>query len=156
MASTRHWLTPATHDRLRRELDYLSGPAGDPAGAAEFGSYPDETARKARVARIQELLKDAVVGEAPPDDGVAEPGMVLTVDYGDGGEPETFLLGVRDRAAEEDITVYSPESPLGAALLGARQGERRSYRAPNGRTVTVTLLRATPYRADGAAEAARG
>ena len=53
------------------------------------------SARQARIRQIQDLLTNAVVGEDPPDDGIAEPGMVLTVRYDDTGEIETFLLGVR-------------------------------------------------------------
>jgi hypothetical protein len=42
------------------------------------------------------------------------------------------------------MTVYSIESPLGAAIAGARPGERRTYRLPNG-ALAVTLLKAVPY-----------
>ncbi|MFW5415312.1 GreA/GreB family elongation factor [Nocardiopsis sp. CNT-189] len=144
--SGRTWLTPSAHDRLTRELALLSGGAPEEgAGPGEFDYIPDKDARDARITRIEEILKNAVVGEAPPDDGIAEPGMVLTVRYEGGEEPETFLLGVRDRADTEGITVYSPESPLGTALVGARQGETRSYLAPNGRTFRVTLVKAVPY-----------
>ncbi|GAA1098700.1 GreA/GreB family elongation factor [Nocardiopsis composta] len=144
--SGRTWLTPSTHDRLTRELNLLSGsPPEEGADTGEFDYIQDKDARDARIARIQEILKNAVVGEAPPNDGVAEPGMVLTVRYEGDDEPETFLLGVRDRADSEGLTVYSPESPLGTALVGARQGETRSYQAPNGRTFQVTLVKAVPY-----------
>ncbi|WP_009949925.1 GreA/GreB family elongation factor [Saccharopolyspora erythraea] len=89
----------------------------------------DDGHRRARIREIQELLHDAVVGEAPPDDGVAEPGMVLTVRFDD-GETETFLLGARVGADLNGLAVYSPESPLGAAQPGARQGEQRAYSLP--------------------------
>lgn len=146
MPANRTWLTPGTHERLTAELAVLIGMA-DPAKAEEYG-FPiseDKDAREARVTRIQEILRDAVIGEAPRDDGVAEPGMVLTVRYGDDPEPETFLLGVRDRADSDGVSVYSPESPLGSALLGARPGEERSYTVPSGRAVRVTLVGAVPY-----------
>ncbi len=76
-------------------------------------------ARQARIRQIQDLLTNAVVGEDPPDDGIAEPGMVLTVRYDDTGEIETFLLGVRG-VEDADIDVYSMQSPLGSAIAGAR------------------------------------
>ncbi len=44
-----------------------------------------------------------------------------------------------------DMEVYSDQSPLGAAIAGARPGERRTYTLPNGATLTVTLLEAVPY-----------
>ena len=137
------WLTPEAHDRLRAELAVLLAPAAPP---------PDDTGaetvhrRAARVRELRELLANAVVGEDPPDDGVAEPGMVLTVRYDDTGEEETFLLGLRDaEQTGDDVEVYSPGSPLGMAVTGARRGERRSYRVPNGATVRVTLVDAVPY-----------
>jgi transcription elongation GreA/GreB family factor len=139
----RVWLTPQAHHRLRNELTTLLAPprGGDVTGDSDFASQRD---REARIRKINDLLTNAVVGEDPPDDGVAEPGMVLTVRFDDTGEIETFLLGVR--AAEHGtIEVYSLESPLGAAVNGARQGEQRTYRTPSGATVLVTLLSAVPY-----------
>ena len=102
------------------------------------------TARQARIRQIQDLLTNAVVGEDPPDDGVAEPGMVLTVRYDDTGEIETFLLGVRG-VEDADIDVYSMQSPLGSAIVGARPGEQRTYSIPSGANLPVTLLKAVPY-----------
>jgi hypothetical protein len=54
-----------------------------------------------------ERLKDELL--EPPDDGIAEPGMVLTVSYADGDE-ETFLLAEREQDAYPDVEVCSPES----------------------------------------------
>jgi transcription elongation factor GreA len=147
---TEHvWLTPQAHRRLHAELAALLTP-GHRAG--EPGDEDDQTTtlrhtRKARIRQIQDLLSNAVVGQDPPDDGIAEPGMVLTVRYDDTGETETFLLGVRgaEHGDHHGVEVYSPQSPLGAALTGARRGERRTYRVPTGATVRVTLLEAVPY-----------
>jgi transcription elongation factor GreA len=44
-----------------------------------------------------------------------------------------------------DLTVYSPQSPLGKALDGAKPGETRSYSAPNGRDIAVELLEVKPH-----------
>lgn len=90
------------------------------------------------------MLLNAVVGEDPPDDGIAEPGMVLTVRYDDTGDIETFLLGARG-AEYGDVEVYSTNSPLGSAIAGARPGERRTYVLPSGVGRSVTLLDAVPY-----------
>ncbi len=86
---------------------------------------------------------NAVIGEDPPNDGVAEPGMVLTVRF-DGGDTETFLLGVRG-AEHADMDVYSVQSPHGAAIVGARPGAQRSYQVPSGQSVPVTLVSAVPF-----------
>lgn len=152
------WLTQEAHDRLKKELDALV--ANRPVIAAEINSRREEgdlrengayhAAREeqgqqeARIRQLQELLRIAKVGEPPTTAGVAEPGMVLTVRYDDGDE-ETFLLGSREEGAHGDLEVYSPNSPLGKALLGASEGESRQYELPNGGAMTVTLVKAEPF-----------
>ena len=76
--------------------------------------------------------------------GIAEPGMVVTIRRDATGDTETFLLGVHG-AEYADMPVYSIESPLGAAIAGARPGQRRTYRLPNGIPLAITLLTAVPY-----------
>ncbi|WP_459546771.1 GreA/GreB family elongation factor [Nocardia sp. X0981] len=136
------WLTPQAHEQLRAELAELT--ASDTYGEVSDEELAVRYQRRARIRQIQELLAEAVIGQDPPDDGIAEPGMVLTVRYDETDDIETFLLGVRD-LEHGDLEVYSPESPLGAALTGASRGEQRTYRVPNGATVRVTLLDAVPY-----------
>lgn len=78
---------------------------------------------------------------------MALPGSVVTVYYdGDKSDTETFLIATRQEGVGDDkLEVYSPNSPLGHALLGAKEGEERSYKVPSGKTVTVTLVSAEPY-----------
>lgn len=143
----RTWISPQAYVRLQRELATLRDERDARARGTDDGNAAVARAWQTRMRRIHELLVDADVGVDPPDDGIAEPGMVLTVRYedaGDTGDEETFLLGVRD-AEHGDLEVYSIQSPLGAAIAGARPGERRTYALPSGATLTVTLLRAVPY-----------
>ena len=56
------------------------------------------------------------------------------------------MLGSRDIAVATDYDVISPESPIGAAILGAKEGDTVSYKAPNGREISVTITRATPLQ----------
>jgi transcription elongation factor GreA len=70
---------------------------------------------------------------------------VLTIRYDGDDDTEKFLLATREEGAEGELEVYSPESPLGRALLGAKEGETRSYELPNGSTQKVTLVKAVPY-----------
>lgn len=154
------WLTQEAHDRLKHELDELV--AHRPVLAAEInerreegdlkenGGYHaarDEQAKQeARIRHLQELLRDAEVGVAPADDGVVEPGMVVTIAYdGDDDDLETFLLGSREEGVHGSLPVYSPQSPLGQAILGASRGESREYILPNGRTQKVSVVEATPF-----------
>ncbi|UQS23958.1 GreA/GreB family elongation factor [Amycolatopsis thermalba] len=134
------WLTEEAYARLRAELTALRAAHDHDPEDRETGLRR----RKARTRELEDLLRRAVVGQAPPDDGIAGPGMVLTVRFDDDPETETFLLGVREGAGD-DLEVYSPDSPLGRALTGARQGESRTYPVPSGATVRVTLVSAVPY-----------
>lgn len=140
------WLTPQAREQLQAELAELL--ACDTADSDETTDREYAVAarhqRRARIRQIRDLLSNAVFGQDPPDDGIAEPGMVLTVRYDGTDDIETFLLGARD-VEYGSLEVYSPDSPLGAALTGARRGEQRSYQVPNGATIQVTLLEAVPY-----------
>jgi transcription elongation factor GreA len=154
------WLTQEAHDRLQHELDSLV--AQRPVIAAEIndrreegdlkenGGYHaarDEQAKQeTRIRHLQELLRNAQVGVSPADDGVVEQGMVVTVAYdGDDDDQETFLLGSREEGVHGSLQVYSPQSPLGQAILGATKGESREYVLPNGRSQKVSVLDAKPF-----------
>ena len=141
----RIWLTPAAHQRLQEELAVLRRCcAGELSAEEDTNAIAVRRAQHGRMQEIHEMLVNAVIGEDPPNDGIAEPGMVVTVRFEGAGDTETFLLGVHG-ADYGDIEVYSANSPLGTAIAGARVGQRREYRLPNGRTQVVTLLRAVPY-----------
>jgi transcription elongation factor GreA len=155
------WLTQESHDRLKAELDQLI--ANRPVIAAEIndrreegdlrenGGYhaarEEQGQQEARIRQLQELLNKAKHGEAPTQSGVALPGSVVTVYYdGDKSDTETFLIATRQEGVNVDkLEVYSPNSPLGHALLGAKVGEERSYTVPSGKTVKVALVSAEPY-----------
>lgn len=141
------WMTPHTRAALEAELaGLLTVPH-----AADAESRTDQVvdawlARKHRIREIHELLSRAGHTGVPPDDGVAEPGMVLTVRFDDTGDTETFLLGTRG-TTDDELEVYTVYSPLGSALLGATPGRQCSYRLPTGRSQRVTLLAAIPFGA---------
>lgn len=155
------WLTQEAYSRLKQELDEAienrpviaakinaSREEGD---LKENGGYhaarEEQGQAEARIRHLQELLRNAKVGEAPANDGLAEPGKVLTIRYEGDDEEEKFLLATREEGAEGALEVYSPESPLGRALLGAKEGETRSYELPSGASQKVTLIKAVPYSA---------
>jgi transcription elongation GreA/GreB family factor len=140
------WISAQAHERLHQELATLRDLCSTAAEDGETGENATaiQRARQKRIQQIHDLLVNAVVGEDPPDDGVAEPGMVVTVRFDDTGETESFLLGLRG-VEHGDTEVFSIESPLGAAVLGARVGERRAYRLPSGAELSVTVLTAVPY-----------
>ena len=57
---------------------------------------------------------------------------------------ETFLFGAREMAGD-DIKVYSPQSPLGQAIQGAKKGETVTYTLPNGKEQKAEITDAVPY-----------
>ena len=151
------WLTQEAYDRLKAERDHLAGEgrteiakkieaARDEGDLRENGGYhaakEEQGKQEHRIRQLTQLLENARVGQAPADDGVVEPGMVVTVDLA--GEEMTFLLGSRE-VSEASLDVYSEKSPLGAAINGHKAGDSTSYTAPNGKQVQVKILRAKPY-----------
>jgi len=155
------WLTQEAYDRLTAEYEHLSGPARveiaqkiesarEEGDLRENGGYhaakEEQGKMEARIRQLRQLLDSAKVGQAPPDDGIVEPGMVVTVRYEGDDDTLTFLLGSREDAGKA-IDVYSPGSPLGAALLGKKVGDTAAYSLPNGTTMSVAVVDAKPYSA---------
>lgn len=74
------------------------------------------------------------------DDGTVQVGSIVTVTFdGDPADSTTFLVGAPEQYALVGMDVCSPESPLGAAVLGAATGETRTYELPNGKECSVTV-----------------
>lgn len=157
------WLTQQAYDKLTAELDDLKGPrwseiverisaARDEGDLKENGGYhaaKDEQGRmKGRIDHLEDMLRRAEVGDQPPDDGVVEPGMVVTYKFAgdDDDEAEKFLLGARGVEEDDNLDVFSPQSALGSAINGHNKGETVSYEAPNGKTFEVVILDAEPYQ----------
>src|SRR5690606_27226663 len=103
MTTQRIWLTQEGYERLQQELHTLQELVNTAIDDDE-STLDVQRARLERIHEIHEILGNAVVGEAPPDDGVAEPGMVVTVSYDDDpDDTETFPLGVRGGGAGADV-----------------------------------------------------
>jgi transcription elongation factor GreA len=155
------WLTQEAYDKLKTELDHLRGPvrddivarisaARDEGDLKENGGYhaarEEQGKIEGRIRQLEDMLERAEVGETPPDDGVVEPGMVVTIQFAGDSDTETFLLGAREMAGpDSDLQVYSPQSPMGSALTGHKKGETVDFEAPNGKVLQVTVLDAAPY-----------
>jgi len=154
------YLTQEAYDRLKGELTQLSGEgrsdiskkiesARDEGDLKENGGYhaakEEQGKMEARISQLTKLLENAVVGRAPADDGIVEPGMVVTVELL--GDTLTFLLGNREIAVDSDLPVYSEKSPLGKAILDLKAGDATSYLDPNGNEIKVTVMDAKPLAA---------
>ena len=153
------WMTQEAYDRLKGELDDRSGPlrveiakrieaAREEGDLRENGGYhaakEEQGKNEGRVLQIQQILENARVGDPPRTDGVVGPGMTVTVRFPGDDEEVTFLLASREESGAP-IDVYSPKSPLGAAITGKKVGEKATFSLPNGRSTTVEILEAVPY-----------
>jgi transcription elongation factor GreA len=156
------WLTQEAYNKLKDELEYLTGPARTEIAAKiaaareegdlrENGGYhaakEEQGKQELRVRQLTQLLEQAQVGEAQAsEDGAVGPGMVVTIAF-DGDEDDTlsFLLASREYASS-DIETYSPQSPLGSGVIGHKVGEDAEYELPNGKKASVKILKAEPYQ----------
>lgn len=148
------WLSQAAYDRLTEELEHLKTVGrteaskaieiarahGDLRENAEYHSAKEEQGKmEARIRQLEEMLRDAKVGEAPSGDKVAAGMIVTTVD--DDGDESTFLLGSREDRVT-GVPVVSAQSPLGKALMGKKVGDSASYEAPAGTfSVKITAIK---------------
>jgi transcription elongation factor GreA len=152
MSEEPTWLTQDAFDRLAAELEHLLkvgrpdiarriGEAREEGDLKENGGYhaakEEQGKIEARIYRLENILSSAVVGEPHGSHGLVEQGMWITVELG--GSETSFLLGSAE-IAEDHITVYSPDSPLGNAILGKKIGEVAEYKTPMGKTITVKVL----------------
>ena len=158
------YLTQEAYDRLKGELDQLSGEgrteiakkieaARDEGDLKENGGYhaarEEQGKQEARIRQLTDMLRRAEVGEPPANADEVAPGTQVTIAFdGDESDTDTFVLGSRELLGLDgsvDTNVYSPQSPLGAAILGKSKGDAVSYTAPNGSTINVTIVGVQPY-----------
>ncbi|MFI1354076.1 transcription elongation factor GreA [Streptomyces sp. NPDC020898] len=155
------WLTQEAYNKLKGELEHLTGPARTEISAKiaaareegdlrENGGYhaakEEQGKQELRVRQLTQLLENAKVGEAPAANGAVAPGMVVTIAFdGDEDDTLTFLLASREYASS-DIETYSPQSPLGSGVSGKKVGADAQYELPNGKLASVKILKAVPYQ----------
>lgn len=159
------WLTRDAYDKLAEELDHLKingrpavsakiAAAREEGDLSENGGYhaarEEQGQMEGRISQLEHMLRTAQVGDAPTDPDEVGVGTLVTIAYfGDEDDTDTFLLGSREiLGLDDDINthVFSPQSPLGGAVLGATKGDQVSYAAPNGRTIEVTILAVEPFK----------
>jgi transcription elongation factor GreA len=157
------WLTQEAHVRLQATLEDMTGPvradivkkieaARDEGDLKENGGYhaakEEQGKLEARIKQLTALLRDVRVGVLPSGNTVEE-GCVVSVDYNPGGKEdlEVFLFANRENATSEggkigDLDVYSPESPIGQALLGHQVGDEVTF---GPRAIKVVVKDIKPY-----------
>ena len=147
MAAAPNRLTQDTFDRLSAELDDLktrgridvaraieaARALGDLSENGDYHAAKDSQGKmEARIRQLQATLEDVqIVDGNAGADGAVTTGVVVSLKYVDDDDVERYLIGsIEER--QEGVAVVSPNSPLGQALMGRRQGDRVSFEAPSG------------------------
>ena len=151
---TKTWLTQEAADRLSAELSTLETTgrsevvkkieaARAEVDLKENGGYhaarEEQGKLEARIRQLKSLLENAEIGTPTGEAGQVSPGMKVKVEIM--GNQMEFLLGSRE-ISTGDLDVYSEQSPLGSAVMGAKLGDTRTYTAPNGKVMTVKVIAA--------------
>ena len=154
-----HRLTPSTFARLKDEHYDLTTRGrievaqkieaarllGDLSENGDYHAAKDEQGHmEGRIRQLEHIIEHAeVLGEHyHAEHGRAHEGCIVTVLF-DGDSPdmaETYLLG-HPEEQHRGIEVLTAASPLGKALVGATAGEVVTYQAPNGRDLSVRVVK---------------
>lgn len=146
MAETQ--LTRDTFDRLTQELDDLRTRGrveiakaieaarllGDLKENGDYHAAKDSQGKmEARIRQLEAMLEGATVVDSASLSaaGVVTTGVVVSLRYVGDDDVEKYLIGsIEERV--EGVSVVSPSSPLGQALLGHKEGDQVAYEAPSG------------------------
>jgi len=141
-------LTRDTYERLQAELEDLTTRGrveiaalietaralGDLKENGDYHAAKDSQGKmESRIRQLEHMLKNATVVDAAPSDGTVTHGSTVTLRYEGDDEDDTadyFVGSIEER--QGDLTVVSPGSPLGQALIGHAVGETVEYAAPGG------------------------
>jgi transcription elongation factor GreA len=106
---------------------------GDLSENGDYHAAKDEQGHmEGRIRQLEHFLEHAEIIETG-EEGVVSAGTIVTIMY-EGDTPdmaETYLVGHMEEKSG-DLDIMSPQSPIGAALLGAAEGHWVEYQAPNG------------------------
>ena len=156
MTDKTTWLTPEAFRKLQEEYENLTTDGrkyieeriaearshGDLRENADYDAAKNEQGMmEARIRQLRHLIDNAEVRE-PSDRGVVEVGSVVTAIDDDGDEMNFFVAPQENKAP--GYIMASPESPLGAALIGAKENDEVSYQAPGG-VFTLKVKQIRPF-----------
>jgi transcription elongation factor GreA len=152
MAQTHH-LSQAAFDRLRAEYDDLTTRGrveiarkieaarelGDLSENGDYHAAKEEQGKmEGRIMHLFSLIDNAEIVEGTSS-GVVEAGVVVGIRFEGDDDVEKYLIGsIEERGS--DLTVVSPGSPMGQALIGHAPGDSVQYETPTGATLTVEIV----------------
>ncbi len=142
----RFFMTKKGYEEAVKQLDYLTKVKraeiveriqearshGDLSENAEYDAARNEqAANEGEIAELDYRIKNAVIIEESDDTSVVHLGSKVTVFDEELGEEETYtIMGTTEVDAMQNI--ISNESPVGAALLRRRKGDKVTVKAPDG------------------------
>ncbi|MFT9111972.1 MAG: transcription elongation factor GreA [Bifidobacterium psychraerophilum] len=151
-------LTQDAYDKLKAELARREGEireeiteriaaARAEGDLSENGGYQaareEQSKNEGRINELIVKLRNTKILKAP-EAGTVGNGSIVTLNLA--GNEMVYVLGSRDIAVATEYDVISPESPIGAAIIGGHSGDEVSYKAPNGKDIAVTILDAKPLQ----------
>ena len=131
------WLTHDAFDRLTEELRRRKD-----TDRKEIAARVEAARQEGRIIQLTELLEHAQIGEAASDGSVSA-GTIVTAKVA--GKEQRFALGGQEITADvpDGVKVFSPDAPLGKALMGHRAGETVTYAAPTGKEIKAEIVDVT-------------
>ena len=149
-------LTPEGRKQLADELAWREGEGGaeivariqearefgDLSENAEYDAAKEEQSKNAsRIAELRHILSNAKVSESATGLGaIVSVGTTVEVEVSGKKQSYTIVGTTETDSLQHKI---SNESPMGAALIGATEGETVEYATPNGKKRSVKVLRIT-------------
>ncbi len=126
--TTRGRIEIAKKIETARELGDLSENGDYHAAKEEQGKM------EGRIIHLASLIENCEIVEIDTSGGVlsVQAGCVVSIRYEGDDEVEQYLIGsIEER--RDGLTVMSPGSPLGQALMGAAKGDTVAFEAPGGK-----------------------
>ncbi|MDH3680013.1 MAG: transcription elongation factor GreA [Acidimicrobiia bacterium] len=149
-----HKLSRDAFDRLQAEYDDLTTRGrieiaqkietarelGDLSENGDYHAAKEEQGKmEGRIAHLSALIENAEIVEVDLSaDMTVQAGCVVSIRYAGDDDVEKYLLGsIEER--RDGLTVMSPGSPLGQALIGTSIDDTVTFEAPNG-PLDVTVV----------------
>ncbi len=147
-------MTKKNYDDLKKELDYLvkvkrpeiieriaeARSHGDLSENAEYDAAREEQrSNEGKIAEIEYKIKNADIREENTDTSYVHLGSVVTVFDEDMEEEQTYTI---TSVTEVDVMAnkISVDSPVGAALLRKKVGDKTTVKCPDGTDYILKIL----------------
>lgn len=146
-------LTPYSFNKLKEELEHLKGIArlklmneinkardeGDLRENSGYHALREEQAKQeSRIRQLEDLLDNSELEDINNDNKVVAVGKVVTLNVNN--KKVRAIFGTRNEIDDTNISICSPDSPLGVAINGLRVGKKTYYNLPNGNRMNVEIL----------------